>query len=398
MWTSPSDLLDQVQRRWNNGSLLASLLNGESLFPLRLSLKRPSTTELATSFEAVRSWIRLLDSESHSALGYGYELEWMDHNHRQLGSNRVPTAAFINTREDALRMIGRNDDAELFSSLATETLVQWPTLKEWIIRRPSRLLECSQVWHQVLAVLRWFSENQSSGLYLRQIDVAGVDTKFIETYRTLLFELLQECLPDVAVNADIPSGPRGLERRYGLATKPTSLRLRILDPSLNIGGFTDLTAPVSQWNSIDIDLRRVFITENEINGLCFPMIPYSAIIFGLGYGLERLSSLPWLTRAEVIYWGDIDTHGFAMLDRVRAILPHARSLLMDRETLFQHRSAWASESSVHTTDLTRLEPDESALFDELRRHQHGDGVRLEQERIRFGWVQEALQRLTLFSE
>jgi len=128
------------------------------------------------------------------------------------------------------------------------------------------------------------------------------------------------------------------------------------------------------------------------------MMPNCAVIFGLGYGLERLSSLQWLARAEVIYWGDIDTHGFTMLDRVRAILPHARSLLMDRETLFQHRSAWASEASVQTTDLLRLDSAESALFDELRRHQHGEGVRLEQERIRFGWVQEALQRLAVFPD
>jgi hypothetical protein len=398
MWTSPSDLQDQVQRRWDNGSLLASLLNGEPLFPLRLSLKRPSTNDLATNFDSVRDWIRELESKSHATLGYGYDLEWTDQNHRQLGRNRVPSAAYVKTREGALRMIGRSKDAEVFSSLCTETLAQWPVLSEWIIRRPLRLLECSRVWPQVLALLRWFSENQSSGLYLRQIDVVGVDTKFIETYRTLLLELLQLCLPDSATNTNFPPGPRSLEARYGLTTKPTSLRLRLLDPTLSIGGFTDLCAPVAQWNAIDIDLHRVFITENEINGLCFPMIPRSAVIFGLGYGLERLTQLPWLSRAEVTYWGDIDTHGFAMLDRLRALLPHARSLLMDRETLFQHRSAWAIESSALTTDLTRLNPDESALFDELRRHHHGEGVRLEQERIRFGWVQEALLRLTPFSE
>ena len=398
MWSSPSDLKDQVQRQWDNGSLLASLFEGEPLFPLRLSLKRPSTNELASRFEDVRKWIRLLEAKSHAALGYGYELEWMDHNHRQLGRNRVPITAYIRTREDALRVLGRSHDAELFSSLATETLLQWPALKEWIIRRPLRLLECAHVWPQVLAVLRWFSEHRASGLYLRQIDVMGVDTKFIETYRSLLFELLELCLPCVTVNAEFPPGPRGLELRYGLATKPTSLRLRVLDPILKIGGFTDLSAPVSQWNTIDIGLRRVFITENEINGLCFPMMPNCAVIFGLGYGLERLSSLQWLARAEVIYWGDIDTHGFTMLDRVRAILPHARSLLMDRETLFQHRSAWASEASVQTTDLLRLDSAESALFDELRRHQHGEGVRLEQERIRFGWVQKALQRLAVFPD
>ena len=181
--------------------------------------------------------------------------------------------------------------------------------------------------------------------------------------------------------------------RYGLATKAPLLRVRVLDPTLACGGFTDIAAPVAEWQAVDLQVRRVFITENEINGLCFPSAVDSAVVFGLGYGLDRLASLPWLVRAAVYYWGDIDTHGFAMLDRVHALLPHVRSLLMDRETLFHHRAAWVTETSLHTTDLHRLDPTEAALFDELRRHVHGDGIRLEQERVGFGWLQTALRKL-----
>ena len=41
----------------------------------------------------------------------------------------------------------------------------------------------------------------------------------------------------------------------------------------------------------------------------------------------------WLRRCAVHYWGDIDTHGFAMLARARRALPQTESLLMDRDTL-----------------------------------------------------------------
>jgi len=299
----------------------------------------------------------------------------------------------VPSHQDALQWLGRTKEAQNFSALAAQTLATFPLLLEWISQRPMRLLEHAPVWPQVLSVLRWFTMHPKTGLYLRQIDLPGIDTKFIETYRGLLGELIDVCCPELASNANVPPGARGFDVRYGLATKPPLLRLRVLDPRLAQGGFTDLSAPVTQWQEIDFDVRRVFIIENEINGLCFPPTLHSAVIFGLGYGLDRLSSLPWLTRAEVFYWGDIDTHGFAMLDRVRALLPHVRSLLMDRETLFAHRTAWVIEPSLHTTDLQRLDSAEAALFDDLRRHVHGEGIRLEQERVGFGWLQDALQRV-----
>jgi len=39
----------------------------------------------------------------------------------------------------------------------------------------------------------------------------------------------------------------------------------------------------------------------------------------------------------VRYWGDVDTHGMAILAEVRRALPHVRSALMDLETLQDHR-------------------------------------------------------------
>ena len=39
---------------------------------------------------------------------------------------------------------------------------------------------------------------------------------------------------------------------------------------------------------------------------------------------------------DLVYWGDLDTHGFAILNRLRECFPHARSMLMDRATLLAH--------------------------------------------------------------
>ena len=101
----------------------------------------------------------------------------------------------------------------------------------------------------------------------------------------------------------------------------------------------------------------------------------------------------WLAERALHYWGDIDTYGFHILDRLRSIFPGAGSFLMDRGTLFEHQALWVRESNPYDAELARLTDDERALYDDLRYHRVGDRVRLEQERIRFGWLESALREL-----
>jgi hypothetical protein len=48
------------------------------------------------------------------------------------------------------------------------------------------------------------------------------------------------------------------------------------------------------------------------------------VLWGKGFEVDRAGSLPWLASADVIDWGDLDTHGFAILSRLRAWLPQIR--------------------------------------------------------------------------
>ncbi len=85
-----------------------------------------------------------------------------------------------------------------------------------------------------------------------------------------------------------------------------------------------------------------------------------------GFDVDNVGRLPWLGGADVVYWGDIDTHGFAILDRLRAWLPEARSVLMDQETLLAHRDRWVTEDRPARSALTRLTVDEwGGLYTDL---------------------------------
>jgi hypothetical protein len=389
-WTTPGDLRDQVLRVWERGKILSASITGETIFPLKLSMRRPEAGEIGQSFEAVRTWIRELEENSRSCKGFGYEIDWADVNHRQLGRNRIPNRISVPTESDALRFIGKEREGRRFRELANVTTERFPALAQWVSCRPFELLKHAQDWPRILDVLAWFRDHPRSGLYLRQVDVPGVDTKFVEVRQRLLSELLDVILE----RQDDPfagTAAQSFEQRYGLRTRPPLIRFRVLDPRIAIAGLSDLTIPANDFAALDITLRQVFIAENDVTGLAFPELAEAIVVFGLGYGVDLLHSASWMSGTQINYWGDIDTHGFAILDRLRAGFPNARSLLMDRGTLMAHRSLWGYEAAPCRTALSRLNQDERALYDDLVHERLGEKVRLEQERVSFAFLESSLK-------
>lgn len=390
-WTSPSAIRAQLLRLWDSGRLLEAHVNGDSIFPWTLKLRQPATSTLGEQFDEVRRWIRQLDEGSKSHKEHGYAIEWRDINHRQLGRNRMPASVVVADEADALWLIGKMAEKRRFEQLSALTLQAFPVLAGWIARRPMLLLEHAPAWERIVLILQWFVAHPRPQRYLRELDIPGVDSKFIETRKALLAALLDQLMPSEAIDMQAV-GARQFEARYGLLSKPALIRFRLLDAHHHIGGLSDLSIPVAQFATLRTTVKRVFITENEINGLAFPEVADSMVIFGGGYGIDRLGDVPWLADSEVIYWGDIDTHGFAILDRLREYLPHARSMLMDIATLEAHRLLWGSEEQHkrHAGNLTRLTDEERALFHMLHDNTLGECVRLEQERLGFHWVRSAI--------
>jgi hypothetical protein len=211
----------------------------------------------------------------------------------------------------------------------------------------------------------------------------------------VLGELFDLVLPPEEIDATA-SGASGFCRRYGFQDKPLRVRFRILDTKLALlptQSDQDITVRQATFAQLELPVTKVFITENEINFLAFPDVPEAMVIFGAGYGFENLASVEWMRDRVIHYWGDIDTHGFAILNQLRGFFPHAASLLMDRETLMEHQALWGLEPSPETGALIRLTAEESVLYDMLRRDELGSHIRLEQEKIGFEWLVEALGRV-----
>jgi hypothetical protein len=388
-WTDARDLRAQLQRCWDRGELLAGMVSGESSFPRRLILKGPTSQQMAEHFEAVRTWISRLRALPH------YRIEMREVRHRVLGANAVPRAIWVDTLDDALDVLGMRRKAGHFATLVEHTRERQPLLLEWIARKPIKALELADVWDLLLDVVDWVKMHPSSGVYLRQVDIPGVHSKFIEAHRGVLTQWLDRVLSPEAVDTTA-TGVTGFARRYGFRDKPQRIRLRVIDAAhalLPGAGDADITLDADSFAHLAPTVSRVFITENEVNYLAFPPMPDSLVMFGAGYGFEVLARAVWLARCRVFYWGDIDTHGFAILDQLRTYLPHARSLLMDRATLIAFEAQWGAEDNQTLRDLPHLNIEERSLYDDLRDNRLAPSLRLEQERIGFGWVETALAEL-----
>lgn len=386
-WTTAVELKAQLCRLWERGELLRSMADGETNFPLRLALKGPNSAELAERFDSVRGWIAALAALSQ------VRIEWREVNHRILGSQRVPQSVWVDTLDDALAMIGKRAAAARFNELLTLTGSRHPTLLAWLGKRPLLAIELAEDWERLLAVVDWLQQHPRPGSFLRQVDIPGVHSKFIEAHRGVLAELLDLALPPQAIEAN-QTGTSQFAARYGFLDKPVRIRFRVLDgrlPFLPGSNLPDITLDADSFARLAAPIRRVFITENEINFLAFPPAAAAIVVFGSGYGWDALGRAEWLRHCVIHYWGDIDTHGFAILDRLRNRFEHAASFLMDRATLMAHQALWGEEGDQVAHDLPRLTAEERLLFDDLRDNRIRKNLRLEQERVGFRWVEAALR-------
>ncbi|MFZ3082907.1 Wadjet anti-phage system protein JetD domain-containing protein [Rhodoferax ferrireducens] len=394
-WTTPADLRAQVQKLWDKGDLLRPCVQGAVMLPRRLRLIGPTSAELTERFDEVRVWMKDLGCNAPPHSAPRYRIVMREFRHRVLGVNAVPDEVWLDTLDHALALIGKQKDARRFASLVQLTREQHPVLLPWLEKRPLNALALADAWQRLLNVVSWLQSHPHPGIYLRQVDLAGVDSKFIEANRGVLSELLDLALPLDAIDASA-TGANQFCRRYGFKDKPLRIRFRLLDARVALlpnGCEQDISLTQAAFEQLDLPLRRVFMTENEINFLAFPAVPGSLVIFGAGYGFEAFAGVAWLHQCDLYYWGDIDTHGFAILDQLRAQFSHVQSLLMDHATLMAHQTQWGQEPQPLLRDLPRLTPDETALFNDLRDNKLRVGVRLEQERIGFGWVQRALADL-----
>lgn len=220
-----------------------------------------------------------------------------------------------------------------------------------------------------------------------------MDTKFIETRKAILMTLLPLVLPPEDRAGITGLSWHGFERKFGLKYDPPLIRYRLLDPDLIKLGFSDYRCPFKGTGPKRPGRRYCLCHGKQDQRPGISPGERGHGDFRSGVWGENTQANPLAWKKNIVYWGDIDTHGFAILSRLRDHFPKVSSMLMDHKTLIAHENLWGTEDPAkrHTNDLARLTKEEHTLFLELQQDRLGSNIRLEQERIRFSYLVEKLQ-------
>ena len=369
---SPEQAVALLRGHWQRQA--GDWLDGGGEWPLRVPLAVPGERQAGAHWAAFEAW------RSSWKDWHGGEVSWVERRWPLLGRQAFPEALLLADADALAGVLGETLRWQRARTRFAAWVQRWPALATGLCRQYVLLADTDDTEFARLGdMLAWLHAHPASNLFARQLPVAGLDSKWLETRTGLLGDWLSTL-------ADLPR-ETDFWQASGLRREPDRLRLRVLDPVLRarIGGLGDIHAPFDELAALDLPARRVFIVENKQTGLAFDDLPGAVVLMARGYAVDRLHELPWLQAADAVhYWGDLDTHGLAILGRVRGHLPQVQSLLMDEATLLAHRSLWVTEPQPHRADaIEHLDAAEQALYRDLRSDRWGVRVRLEQERI--GW-------------
>jgi len=363
-------------------SFLQSWMEGK---PFEKLVIRGDKTYAKASLSEFEKEILLLISQSRIKKGYGYTLAFQQVKTKYLGTQDLPTTIYFDTEQDLLKYLSKEKEVILFKENQEKIISTFPILKEWTIQNPSKIIQHPAEWDNLLKVCQYFKQTPVPNLYIRELPV-GVHTKFIERNQSILGELLDNLIPEYVNHQE-----KTFEKRFNLKTSEKLVRFKILDKEISrvfFSGIDDIAIPVSQFEKLNLPVKKVIIVENKTTlytTLTLPKMDKAIAIFGSGYSVSHLKQALWLNNIELLYWGDIDVQGFEILSQFRGYFPQTKSILMDKATFdiyFEDDIGTPSHISIQL-NLTAAEQE---LYSLLKANQW----RLEQEKIPLGYVNDWL--------
>lgn len=247
----------------------------------------------------------------------------------------------------------------------------------------------------LLAAVAWLHDNPDlSAWTARQLPIPGIHSKWLETHGRLLETVTgrnvrTEVRPRLAVTHLTYADPHYLasgQRKHDAWTT---------------GDAYDLAYPP----------RIVLIVENRDCRLWFPPTADTIVVEGNGKAAASLlSGIPWIRAADhIVYWGDIDADGYAILDRFRDAMatPTAEglpantvhSLLMDAPDLHRYADYGVNHDKngrpiqSSALRLPHLTPSEVTAYDALTTAGPAPFRRIEQELIPLSHAATQLESL-----
>jgi hypothetical protein len=224
----------------------------------------------------------------------------------------------------------------------------------------------------LLTIADWITHNDATGYTPRQVPIPGVHAKWLNTHQPHILALT------------------GRDTLGLLPDHPARIHFTYLDRHHRAGGgrWHD-SATVGDQYAPCYQPQVVVISENKDTAIHFPTIPGGISVEGGGFGGKTAAAFAWLTGApHLYYWGDIDAHGYEILNGWRADGVPVTSILMDLATYDQYEpygtNSGKKEQSLtagNRKPLPHLTDDERAVYERITDPDWTGHRRIEQERV-----------------
>ena len=241
-WTTPAEPADPGARLWDEGRICwRAMVSGRRLFPLAPALAAPGRPASCRSDSRGRAWIARAAAREEANAASAMMLEWRDQSPRQSGRNRIPADAWFDCagRCAATHRQDRRGASVSSCSRPRDAEPAVPRCAVACAPAAARSWSCADDWDRAAGSVAWLQAHPRPGLYLRQVDIPGVDTKFIEDQRGLLAELLDLVLPARADRRIRPAARRNFRRALRLPRQAAARPLSPARPPRPAGARTD---------------------------------------------------------------------------------------------------------------------------------------------------------------
>lgn len=368
---SPAALRKRLMTRWP-GLLRSHLLREDELCPVVVRIGAPKLDSASMASAGSTEWFAAWRKE-----GETHPVVFKQHSRRGTGQFEAPHCLSFETMPDMASFFGSDCVAELKKAVA-----RLQSLEE-ISSGLRNMANKHKVWMELTdnefrglsEFLRIRQEAPMDMLDIRAVALPGVDGKFLENNKSLVLA----CLGAMGLFSDgedwrTQMGFRSDNRQVAwVKFHPDDLKGPL--------GAQQFALRSDSFENLPESVTSVFIVENQAVFFAYEPRPGVCLMWGGGNAIAGMAChMTALKNVEVVYWGDIDQAGLKILDRLRAVVPHTKSVCMDK-TFFDT----LPESVVKTdptgvniyADYNHLSQDEHILAEYVS----ALSIRVEQEHL-----------------
>jgi len=318
------------KEQWDNETALSNRLNDLLDYPIVIDLNPPRHKKTFKEVGLLQDFI-----DQWNRYEFFENVSWETINIQDLGVKLLPSKLVIS---DFNQLI------DTLVDIAKKRLLKWRRICKDIAPNNelnfhpaliSSILEIEKLSKSDLAhfnmLISKIKTDRWDTDYVRNTPVEGLNVEFLKKNEELITEVLNERFDD---NIDELGGLLswlGYEKN-NVDDQWVYIRPLSDETASGIGFLPTARVLADDLQNFELPATNILVIQNPKPGFSLPKMEDTIAVFGVGKNTDWLLA-EWVDQKNVIYWGDIDSEGLHILDELKQMMCHIKTVMMDFETL-----------------------------------------------------------------